>query len=1576
MLPSSWRTSWIVKESWAARLVSYASFSDAFARLSEELGETMGGDSDKGSMWLCPLCQQGQLDRDGLALHLSEKHSVLPACLAKLLDIAAPKDCSNNEDGGSGELNDINGTSQHPSSENSPVTEALNEALTSDHDGSSQEKEVCEELDGEGNKNDCSNTETSQDNVTQPERSEASANDEKSNDKSNTPADGDVNHAFKCHACLEFFPTRSALSVHYNSATHIQRMRTGTGNDSDSSTPVLARPYVSNKPYQCAVCRVSYNHAITLESHLKSVLHQSRSRNAGNAAAISSTNAGTGNVAANVAVTTVANSSQLAYVTTSNCVTQASLTASQAMTKDDEQVKPQPAPSLLSSPVASAQAVSAFLTLLTSSPNSAPHSILPSLFASGTGAAPGTATPQLITQPQMLMPLILNGLQTQSPTSESPKQLLPQAVPVLGLNAAQQALLTQGLSGLQSQWPAFRLSNAAQMPSEENDNSGEKGAGTKVKKEEPQQESCDQQVPQTSDEAWATDDGSVKSGVKVEIKQESGRLKYEKKGFEDGTLCNAKQENDEMDIESTVDKEGLGENAKRNSDANKDSGSEDYPCSCSSSCHAESCQSSTHSDHNIVNHSEVKPSPAKCNPSNTTLALMSSQHKSAKVHAIWSSGPPGLSEFQSQVLWAFFESQNEADSAIPSREDCEALGREVGLTEDEVRKWLVDARRAKERHSAERMEHDEMEGSIEDDEGALMIDESEYGQSPSAASSHAMDLSNSSEVRKDKAYSQSQGDLCLTSDSENEEFYTSVIVTDEESQSSSLREEPSSPVKQSSQVETSGERSSGGGKVLRSTTVFLSDAEDEDEDQGAKNKKRKRERDKEESECKKERHDADLDLQLEAQADPPTPLSVTVDHQGLSAGILHPLPLSLSLAPFSTQLFSPYVLSVPSSVVGVGVSEADRAKVATFTSPPTTARTHAPFSDSLQGAAIGSLAQSTQFNGSECESALDLSIGKNQSSTFGGVSANNKVSIQKTALLDGLGLRPTTVGVPADGSLIVVQVKPDTAITIPNSNTTIGNHNSLTKTSTVFMRAAEKVNASLKESEHEKSRDQKRTNVRRFRDMRRSRTIIQADQLDVLYGCYFKDPNPGKHEFEQISEWVHLPKKVVQIWFQNMRARERKGEVRFISDGTLAAVGKPLIKFTWPLNKPIFSSTPKSNSSPTTPGWVPPKPQTGSDAHKAEKLMAIKAEPQKIHIQASLSRGKEMATTTTASSTSVLKIKGEAVNSFTMVKIAPKALAPLVTVPIVTSSSAIPQNHQKTKLEAQSKAERTEEKDGKDQEKHIPGTTNRMVPKVSTTPINKSLTVATQKHNGINYYSSQKGQIKINTLSREELGLSSQRPILSSASVVTPSMTVTSPPSSQNQKETNYIQQHSTPRRPRTHLNCLQLSILQSCYETCAHPNALECEAVGTELGLPLKVVQIWFQNTRAKEKRWRLQQEKLSPNSSDPSKKLDISSGTYLQYNALRANRPILPKPVQLTLLENSQPPAAGQATARETLRGKCDVCNVEFESRAAARDHVFSPRHLATLRTTNFGQSATQNNNGSAVGQASSRSPASSTS
>jgi len=40
-------------------------------------------------MCLCPLCQESQPDRENLSHHLTDKHSVLPACLDKLLDIVS-----------------------------------------------------------------------------------------------------------------------------------------------------------------------------------------------------------------------------------------------------------------------------------------------------------------------------------------------------------------------------------------------------------------------------------------------------------------------------------------------------------------------------------------------------------------------------------------------------------------------------------------------------------------------------------------------------------------------------------------------------------------------------------------------------------------------------------------------------------------------------------------------------------------------------------------------------------------------------------------------------------------------------------------------------------------------------------------------------------------------------------------------------------------------------------------------------------------------------------------------------------------------------------------------------------------------------------------------------------------------------------------------------------------------------------------------------------------------------------------------------------------------------------------------
>ena len=61
---------------------------------------------------------------------------------------------------------------------------------------------------------------------------------------------------------------------------------------------------------------------------------------------------------------------------------------------------------------------------------------------------------------------------------------------------------------------------------------------------------------------------------------------------------------------------------------------------------------------------------------------------------------------------------------------------------------------------------------------------------------------------------------------------------------------------------------------------------------------------------------------------------------------------------------------------------------------------------------------------------------------------------------------------------------------------------------------------------------------------KRLRTTILPEQLDYLYQKYQVESNPSRKMLEQFAGEVGLRKRVVQVWFQNTRARERKGQYR------------------------------------------------------------------------------------------------------------------------------------------------------------------------------------------------------------------------------------------------------------------------------------------------------------------------------------------------------------------------------------------------------------------------------------------------
>ena len=56
----------------------------------------------------------------------------------------------------------------------------------------------------------------------------------------------------------------------------------------------------------------------------------------------------------------------------------------------------------------------------------------------------------------------------------------------------------------------------------------------------------------------------------------------------------------------------------------------------------------------------------------------------------------------------------------------------------------------------------------------------------------------------------------------------------------------------------------------------------------------------------------------------------------------------------------------------------------------------------------------------------------------------------------------------------------------------------------------------------------------------RVRSIISEEQLTVLRSCYQINPMPRREELQQIADVIGHPYKVVKVWFQNSRARDRR----------------------------------------------------------------------------------------------------------------------------------------------------------------------------------------------------------------------------------------------------------------------------------------------------------------------------------------------------------------------------------------------------------------------------------------------------
>ncbi|XP_069019699.1 zinc finger homeobox protein 3-like isoform X1 [Embiotoca jacksoni] len=281
---------------------------------------------------------------------------------------------------------------------------------------------------------------------------------------------------------------------------------------------------------------------------------------------------------------------------------------------------------------------------------------------------------------------------------------------------------------------------------------------------------------------------------------------------------------------------------------------------------------------------------------------------------------------------------------------------------------------------------------------------------------------------------------------------------------------------------------------------------------------------------------------------------------------------------------------------------------------------------------------------------------------------------------------------------------------------------------------------------------------------KRQRTTITPEQLEVLYQRYSLDSNPTRGVLESIARDVGLARRVVQVWFQNTRARERKGQFRSMGPGSSFTLG--LNHLRCPFCRALF------------------KVKSALDAHMRSRHWV---EAERAGYNLAMSNGSIGQTGMALSS--VMDRPGPSISS-----------NPFPSLGFVISNKELTMKPPMTSLSSTTNLNNPEEDDDfeEDDEDY---------------PCEEGSSMADQ-----------------GSPSPEGPGGSSS-----------------------DWGETQTLQQHHhQQQRQRTQMSHFQVLQLKDFYRSHRTPNRLECETLGQELGLPHRVVQVWFQNARAKEKRAR----------------------------------------------------------------------------------------------------------------------------
>ena len=415
---------------------------------------------------------------------------------------------------------------------------------------------------------------------------------------------------------------------------------------------------------------------------------------------------------------------------------------------------------------------------------------------------------------------------------------------------------------------------------------------------------------------------------------------------------------------------------------------------------------------------------------------------------------------------------------------------------------------------------------------------------------------------------------------------------------------------------------------------------------------------------------------------------------------------------------------------------------------------------------------------------------------------------------------------------------------------------------------------------------------------KRLRTTISPAQLDILYAKYQEDSNPTRRMLDMISKEVGLKKRVVQVWFQNTRARERKGQFRLSAPNQTRKCPfcRALFKARTALEAHIkmrhFDQqlTPAQLeailSQPPTPGdgTLPPqspdqftKPQMAGDygmfGRRPEEWVYDDTSRDSFQSQ----DGKRDQDTESPTKQRLLSEES---------KDSGNSSAELVRPPLFEHKQSSPEKA-RPENGPTSESSRTPE--------------NKMVDlqardKAPSRPGSTAGSDASQQQVEGNMDDT------VNSMSRESDMMSPTSSTMGDDTFEnTPSEAGSVGPSEDSLSNMDEAERRrEANKRYRTQMSQLQLKVLKHCFTDYRTPTMHECELLGQEIGLPKRVIQVWFQNARAKDK---------------------------------KSNTKVTKHFGMIGSSSEGQPEM-------------CRLCNVKYSMTLSVRDHVFTEMHIHNVK------------------------------